>query len=136
VLIHAGASGVGTAAIQLAREAGALVYVTASAAKHERCLALGATRAIDYREDAFVEVAKAETDGRGVDVIVDFIGGPYLTDNIEALSLDGRIVILATMGGSRVKEFDIRPLFRRRGQIITSTLRNRPLAYKARLTEA
>lgn len=136
VLIHAGASGVGTAAIQLAREAGALVYATASAGKHEGCRALGASRVIDYRAESFADVIRRETDGQGVDAIVDFIGGPYLNDNVASLAMDGRIVILATMGGSRVEQFDIRHLFRRRGQIITSTLRNRPLIYKEKLTAA
>ena len=136
VLIHAGASGVGTAAIQLAREAGTRVFVTASAAKHADCLALGAHRAIDYRSESFADAVSKETDGDGVDVIVDFIGAPYLKDNVGSLAVDGRLVILATMGGSVVEDFDIRPLFRRRGQILTSTLRNRSLDYKARLTAA
>ncbi len=136
VLIHAGASGVGTAAIQLARESGALVFVTASAAKHSHCLALGANRAIDYKSESFAEIIRQETDGRGVDIIVDFIGAPYFNDNVDALATDGRLVILATMGGGRIESFSIRDLFRKRGTVVTSTLRNRSLDYKGRLTKA
>lgn len=134
VLIHAGASGVGTAALQLARLAGATAYATASAGKHARCLALGATRAIDYRTEDFAAVIADVTDGRGVDVIVDFIGAPYFHQNLDALAVDGRVVLLAQMGGAKVEQVDLRPFFRKRAQLTASTLRNRSEAYKARLT--
>ena len=136
VLVHAGASGVGTAAIQLAREVGARVIITASAGKHDDCLALGAARAVDYKTESFVEIVREETGGRGVDVIIDFIGAPYFNDNVAALATDGRLVILATMGGTVVPQFNLRDLFRKRGQVSTSTLRNRSLDYKAKLTAA
>lgn len=133
VLIHAGASGVGTAAIQLVRAAGATPYVTVSAAKREACMALGAEAAIDYNSADFAERIPAITGG--VDIVVDFIGGPYFTRNVECLAEDGCVVILATLGGSQVDGFDLRRLFRKRGRIITSTLRNRSLEYKAKLTQ-
>lgn len=134
VLIHAGASGVGTAAIQLARLAEAVPIVTASAPKHAVCLDLGAARAIDYRADPFELVVQEATEGAGADVILDFIGAPYLPANIEALATDGRLVMLALMGGRRAEGFDLGRLFRKRGSLITSTLRNRPAGYKARLS--
>jgi tumor protein p53-inducible protein 3 len=134
VLIHAGASGVGTAAIQLAREAGATVVVTASAGKHATCLELGAAHAIDYQTDDFAEAVNELTGGRGTDVIVDFIGAPYLEQNLRAVAIDGRIVILAMMGGHRVESLNLRDLFRKRVSLITSTLRNRSDSYKAALT--
>lgn len=136
VLIHAGASGVGTAAIQLARLAGAFVYVTASAAKHPLCLELGAAGAIDYQHEAFPERLRELGGGGGADVIIDFVGAPYLHDNVDALALDGRLVVLATMGGSRVDSFDLRGLFRKRATLVTSTLRSRSDGYKAHLTRA
>ncbi|HET6568731.1 MAG TPA: NAD(P)H-quinone oxidoreductase [Rhodothermales bacterium] len=134
VLIHAGASGVGTAAIQLARAAGAHPYVTASAGKLDACRRLGAELAVDYRSEDFAERVLAHTHGHGADVIIDFIGAPYLKSNVETLAVDGRIILLATMGGSRVEDFDLRALFRKRGQFITSALRSRSHDYKRRLT--
>jgi tumor protein p53-inducible protein 3 len=134
VLVHAGASGVGTAAIQLARRAGATVHVTASAPKHALCRAIGAETTIDYRSEAFDARVREATSGHGADVILDFIGAPYLTQNVNALALDGRIVVLATMGGALAERFDVRALFARRGALLTSTLRNRSLAYKTDLT--
>lgn len=134
VLIHAGASGVGTAAIQLAVDAGAEVVVTASAGKHELCLDLGASHAIDYKSEDFAERVLALTAGRGADVILDFIGAAYIDANLRAVALDGRIVILAMMGGSRVESLDLRHLFRKRVSLITSTLRNRSDEYKQALT--
>ncbi len=133
-LIHAGASGVGTAAIQLARLAGARVMVTASASKHDVCRGLGANATIDYKSEDFAERVSEETGGRGVDVILDFIGAPYFERNVRSLAVDGRIVILAMMGGTRLEELNLRELFRRRGMIATSTLRNRSREYKQELT--
>jgi NADPH:quinone reductase-like Zn-dependent oxidoreductase len=134
VLIHAGASGVGTAAIQIVRALEATPFVTVSAGKRQACLDLGAEIAIDYAAEDFSEVIRGATGGEGVDIVIDFIGGPYLRRNVDSLALDGRIVILATLGGNRVEEFDLRSVFRKRGTIITSTLRNRSLEYKVKLT--
>ncbi|MFD2246139.1 NAD(P)H-quinone oxidoreductase [Pontibacter ruber] len=135
VLVHAGASGVGTAAIQLAREIGAEVYVTASAAKHDTCLALGATRAIDYKAASFKEEILEHTHQQGVDLIIDFISGPYFADNIDCLRLDGRLVLLASLGGGKVEYFDLRKILIKRLQVMGSTLRSRSRDYQVRLTQ-
>jgi tumor protein p53-inducible protein 3 len=135
VLIHAGASGVGTAAIQLAREMRAGVLVTASKAKHKICLDLGAVRAIDYQAGPFQAVVEEMTGGRGVDVIIDFIGGAYFTQNIACLARDGRLIQLATLGGGKAGEVDIRQILAKRLTIIGSTLRSRTLAYQISLTK-
>ena len=135
VLVHAGASGVGTAAIQLARAAAATVYVTASAPKHEACLALGAEAAIDYRTEDFAERIADLTGGAGVHVILDFIGASYFDQNLAALGTDGRLVLLAMMGGTTVEQVNLARLFRKRIHLIT-TLRSRSVDYKIRLTEA
>ena len=135
VLIHAGASGVGTAAIQIAREIGAGIFITAgSDHKTDFCLELGADYAINYRNDSFSEIVRQKTAARGTNLIIDFIGEPYWQSNLDSISLDGRIVVLATMGGSRLSEFDIRQLMRKRVTIMGSTLRNRSLNYKIKLT--
>ncbi len=136
VLVHAGGSGVGTAAIQLARALGARVFITASRPKHAACLALGAEAAIDYREEAFDAEVMRLTNRRGVDVALDFVGADYFERNIESLAMDGRLVILALMGGSRVESVSLRHIFRKRLQILFSTLRNRSEAYKIELTQA
>ncbi len=130
VLIHAGASGVGTAAIQIARVYGAVPIVTASAQKHEACLSLGAVLAIDYKNDDFAERVTSFTEGVGANLIVDFIGAPYLEANIRAAAVDGRIVLLGLMGGATAEVLALGPLFRKRLTITASTLRNRPLSYK------
>ena len=134
VLIHAGASGVGTAAIQLAREMGARSIVTASASKHDICQDLGAETAIDYRVRDFAEVALEHTDNKGVNVIIDVIGGPYFKKNLQALRPDGRMVMLALMGGVQVSEADLSPVLAKRLSIIGSTLRSRHIDYKIALT--
>lgn len=136
VLIHAGASGVGTAAIQLARKMGAEVLVTASAPKHEQCLDLGAEKAIDYQTEDFAAVVGEYTDGRGVDVIIDFIGAPYLSSNIDALAVDGRLVLLAFMGGAKADGVSLAKVLLKRLHIMGSTLRARSLDYKTALTRA
>ncbi len=133
VLIHAGASGVGTAAIQLCRSFGAHPFVTASGPKLPACRELGAELAVDYRSEDFAARVMEATGGAGVDLIIDFVAAPYLAKNVEALALDGRIVLLSMLGGSRVESFDLQPLFRKRGRLITSTLRNRSPEYKADL---
>jgi putative PIG3 family NAD(P)H quinone oxidoreductase len=135
VLIHAGASGVGTAAIQLAEEAGAHPYITASAPKHELCRDLGAEATIDYQSEDFAERIDSITDGAGVHIILDFIGAPYFHRNVAALTMDGRIIQLATLGGSTVEQVGLRDLMAKRVQLLTSTLRNRSLDYKIQLTQ-
>ncbi|WP_114778323.1 NAD(P)H-quinone oxidoreductase [Botryobacter ruber] len=135
VLIHAGASGVGTAAIQLARETGAEVVVTASAEKHTTCLRLGAAKAIDYKHESFKEEVMRYTNNEGVDVIVDFIAGPYFNDNLDCLRTDGRLVLLATLGGGKVADFDLRKLLAKRLQVTGSTLRSRSRDYQVKLTQ-
>lgn len=135
VLIHAGASGVGTAAIQLAREAGANSIVTAgSEAKREACLALGAGEAIDYRAGPFLPRVREATGGRGVDLILDFVGASYWEQNLQALAMDGKLVLIGTMGGAKVPELDLGQLLYRRLQVIGTALRSQPPAKKERLT--
>lgn len=136
VLIHAGASGVGTAAIQLAREMGAHPIVTTSAAKRDFCLSLGAERAFDYQAEPFLSPVLEATNGRGVEVIIDFIAAPYFQQNLDCLALDGRLVQLATLGGSKVDDFDLRQLMVKRISLIGSTLRSRNLDYQIGLTQA
>ena len=136
VLVHAGASGVGTAAIQLAKRAGAHVYATASAPKHQRCLELGADLVINYKEEDFAHRIQEVTSGYGVDIILDIIGASYFKQNISVLALDGRFIILSLLGGRIVEDVDLASLLRKRAQVIATTLRNRSLAYKIALTEA
>lgn len=134
VLIHAGASGVGTAAIQLVREAGAVAHVTAgSDEKLEACRELGAVSAFNYKNGAFGEKVLKATANHGADIILDFVGAPYWHENVKSLAMDGRIVMLATLGGSEVEKFSLRDLFRKRGHLVTSTLRSRSLQYRTRL---
>lgn len=135
VLIHAGASGVGTAAIQLAREVGAKIIITASKEKHKICKDLGADLTIDYKSQNFKEEVLKFTNNYGTDVIIDFIGGPYFRNNIESLTRDGRLVLLATLSGGKVYEFDMRQILVKRLKIIGSTLRSRSLDYQIKLTK-
>ncbi len=135
ILIHAGASGVGTAAIQLSRAMGARPIVTASPSKHSFVLQLGADQAIDYKTQAFDEEIKLMTEGAGADVIIDFIGGPYFDKNLSALGQDGRLVMLGFMGGPESPAVNLAPFLRKRLQVLGSTLRSRSLAYKIRLAE-
>ncbi len=135
LLVHGGSSGIGTMAIQLACELGSKVYVTAgSAEKCAACEALGATRAFNYREVDFVEALRAES-GVGVDVVLDMIGGDYLQRNLSVLKLDGRLVIIALMGGTRA-EFDLSMLMRRRLVVTGTTLRARTVEQKGAVASA
>jgi putative PIG3 family NAD(P)H quinone oxidoreductase len=136
VLIHAGASGVGTAAIQLAKLAGAdRIYITASKGKHSFCQQLGAHVTIDYKAEDFAEVILADTQGKGVDIVIDFVGGPHFNPNLKALAMDGRMVMLAFLGGTKSKEqINLAPILRKRIKIMGSTLRARSLSYKTKLT--
>lgn len=136
LLIHAGASGVGTAAIQLARQMKAAeIIVTASSPKHQLCKDLGAHLTIDYKQQDFEEVIKAHTEQSGVDVIIDFIAAPYFNKNINCLARDGRLILLATLGGVKVEDLNLLKLLSKRLQIIASTLRSRSLAYQIQLTQ-
>jgi tumor protein p53-inducible protein 3 len=136
VLIHAGASGVGTAAIQLVREAGATSIVTAgSEEKRKTCLELGASLAIDYKAGPFEPAVKEATEGRGVNIILDFIGAPYWKQNISCLAMDGRLIIIGTMGGSKAPEVNLGYLLSRRLQVIGTALRSRSVEDKIALTK-
>ncbi len=136
VLIHAGASGVGTAATQLAKRMGAgEIFVTASAKKHEICRTLGANHCIDYRQENYSEVVLDKTDGKGVDVLIDFVGGPNFANNLKSMNVDGRIVMLAFLGGPLTPEaVNLAAILRKRIHVMGSTLRSRSKAYKANLT--
>jgi len=126
VLIHGGGSGIGTMAIQVAKQLGATVAVTASRpATLDRCRELGADIAIDYQQDDFVTALPAATGGRGADVILDVIGAKYLARNISTLADGGRLVIIGMQGGTKA-ELDINALMRRRAGVIGTTLRSRP----------
>jgi NADPH2:quinone reductase len=130
-LVHAGASGVGTAAIQLCRALGATVVVTASAGKLDACRALGADAAVDYRADDVVPVVKALG---GADVVLDVIGGDQLARNVDALRVGGRIVQVGVMGGGSAT-FPLGALLPKRASIIGTVLRGRPLEEKIALTQ-
>lgn len=136
LLVHGGSSGIGTTAIQLAARQGATVYATAgSPEKCAACVALGAARAIDYRQADFVEVLREATGGRGVDVILDMVGGDYVAKNLSLLAEDGRLVQIATLQGAKAT-IDVGLVMRRRLTLTGSTLRPRPVAEKARLAAA
>jgi putative PIG3 family NAD(P)H quinone oxidoreductase len=129
-LVHGGSSGIGTTAIQLAKVFGARVFATAgSAEKCRACEDLGAERAIDYREEDFVEAVLAATGGDGVNVILDMVGGDYIQRNIQALAPDGRLCYIAFLGGSKA-EVDFLPMMLKRITISGSTLRARSVAFK------
>ena len=135
-LVHGGASGIGTHAIQVAKRLGARVLCTAgTAAKRERCRELGADAAIDYREEDFVARAKEETGGRGVDVILDNMGAAYLARNLDALAPNGRLAVIGLQGGTRA-ELDLGRMLRKRATIIATTLRARPAGEKAAIVAA
>jgi NADPH2:quinone reductase len=133
LLVQGGSSGIGVTAIQLAHALGHRVFATAgNAEKCAACEKLGAERAINYREQDFVEVVKQATDGRGVDVILDMVAGDYITREIDALAEGGRLVLIATLGGSKAS-IDAGLIMRRRLTITGSTLRARPVAFKGAL---
>jgi NADPH:quinone reductase len=133
-LVHAGASGVGTAAIQVARSLGARVLVTASGPKCGFCRELGADAAVDYSAEDWVAAARDLTGGQGVDVVLDVVGGDYLQRNLEALAVGGRIVQVGVMGGGRAT-FDLGMLLPRRASIVGTVLRSRPLEEKIAVTQ-
>jgi putative PIG3 family NAD(P)H quinone oxidoreductase len=131
LLVHGGAGGIGTFAIQLGAALGARVLTTAgSSEKRDLCRELGAEVAIDYRDEDFVEVVEERTGGRGADVILDNMGASYLARNVTALADKGRLVIIGMQGGTKA-ELDINALLRKRGAIIATALRSRPAEDKA-----
>jgi putative PIG3 family NAD(P)H quinone oxidoreductase len=131
LLVHGGAGGIGTFAIQLAAQLGSRVFTTAgSEEKREFCRSLGAEVAIDYRDEDFVEVLKEHTDGAGADVILDNMGASYLGRNVTALAIEGRLVVIGMQGGTK-GELDLNALLRKRGAIVATTLRARPGEEKA-----
>jgi NADPH:quinone reductase len=133
LLVQGGSSGIGTTAIQLAKAFGHRVFVTAgSAVKCKACEALGAERAINYKEEDFVAVVKQLTDGKGVNVILDMVGGDYIPRELSALAEDGRIVLIALQGGNQAS-VDLATLLRRRLTLTASTLRARDETFKAQL---
>jgi putative PIG3 family NAD(P)H quinone oxidoreductase len=133
VLVHGGASGIGTTAIQLARAFGATVFATAgSDEKCTACARLGATVTINYRTRNFVEIVHSATDGSGVDVILDIVGGDYLERNIECLALNGRLVQVGLMAGARA-QLNLTAVLQRRLTLTGSTLRARTVAEKGAL---
>jgi NADPH:quinone reductase len=136
VLIHGGTSGIGTTAIQLATALGAKVYATAgSQDKARACEKLGAVRGIDYRTEDFVEVIKSATQGYGIDVTLDMVAGSYVPRNIEIAAVEGRIVTISTLGGTKA-EINMVPLMMKRVTLTGSTLRGRTVAQKAAVAEA
>jgi NADPH2:quinone reductase len=131
LLVQGGTSGIGVAAIQLAAALGHRVFATAGSDEKARaCEALGAERGINYRTEDFVTVVKELTDGKGVDVILDMVGGDYLPREIDCLADDGRIGLIAVQGGSKAT-LDLGQVLRRRLSVSGSTLRPRPVAFKA-----
>jgi putative PIG3 family NAD(P)H quinone oxidoreductase len=136
-LVHGGSSGIGSTAIQLAKYFGAKVFATAgSAEKVAFCKKLGADIALNYREQDFVAEIKALTGKKGVDVILDMVGGPYVQKNLSALAPDGRLVQIAFLQGSKVKDFDFMALMLKRLTLTGATLRSRPLKAKEAIAAA
>lgn len=130
VLIHGGTSGIGTTAIQLAHAWGARVFATAgSADKVKACEQLGAARGIDYRTEDFVEVIRQQTDGRGVDIVLDIVAGSYVARNIDSAALEGRIVCISLLGGASA-EINMSKILMKRLTLTGSTLRTRTVLQK------
>jgi NADPH:quinone reductase len=130
-LIHGGTSGIGVTAIQFAHELGATLFATAGTdEKCAACLKLGADEAINYRTQDFAAEVKRLTEGRGVDVILDMVGAPYIARNVRSLALDGRLVLIAFLQGSKVEDFDFVQVMMKRLTITGSTMRPRTTAQK------
>ncbi|MEQ0777674.1 NAD(P)H-quinone oxidoreductase [Paraburkholderia tropica] len=130
VLIHAAAGGVGSAAVQLAYASGATVFATAEASKLERVVQLGADHAIDYRTQDFADVVARKTAGRGVDVVIDFIGAPYFARNIASLANGGRLVQVGILGGGGQVSVELESILYRHIQIIGTVMKSRAQAEK------
>jgi putative PIG3 family NAD(P)H quinone oxidoreductase len=136
LLVHGGSSGIGTTAIQLAHQLGARVAVTAGTeAKLKACRDLGADVAVNYREEDFVERVREATDGRGADVILDNMGAVYLDRNVQALAVDGRLMIIGLQGGVK-GDVNLNTLLTKRASITATTLRGRPSEEKAQIVAA
>jgi len=136
ILIHGGSSGIGVTAIQMAKAMGARVLVTAgSADKGAACVKLGADKAINYNNEDFVEVVKSETKGKGVEVILDMVGGKYFERNIAALAIEGRLSLIALLGGREAK-IDLGLVLRKRLTIGGSVLRARTVAEKGAIARS
>ncbi|MCR0982267.1 NAD(P)H-quinone oxidoreductase [Roseomonas populi] len=136
MLVHGGTSGIGSTALQLAREFGARPFATAgSAEKVAACLEFGAEEAFDYKTQDFVAEMKRVTDGRGADVVLDMIGADYFQRNLRVLGQDGRLVIIALMGGYEVEKADIRPIMLKRLVVTGSTMRPRTAAEKGAIAD-
>jgi putative PIG3 family NAD(P)H quinone oxidoreductase len=135
ILIHAGGSGVGTAAIQIAKDLGAHVIITASKIKHQRCLDLGAELAIDYHDGPFFQKVLEYTNQIGVDIIIDFIAADYFNQNIDCLSESGRLIMLATLGGSKINNVNLGKILSKHITVVGSTLRSRSIDYKIKLNK-
>jgi NADPH:quinone reductase-like Zn-dependent oxidoreductase len=138
VLIHAGGSGVGTSAIQLARQLFNATVVTTAGKEHklETCRQLGADFAYNYKSQDFAKEISKDIGKNSVNLIIDFIGAPYWEQNIEVLATDGRLVYLSFLGGHKLENMSLAPLLKKRLTVMGSTLRARPLEYKIELTRA
>ncbi len=136
LLVHGGASGIGTTAIQLAAAMGNTVYATVGSDERARAVeTLGAAMGINYRSQDYVEEIKKATDGKGVDVVLDMVAGEYINRNLRCLADDGRIVIIALLGGSKAA-IDCGQVLRRRLTVTGSTLRPRPVDFKAAIAQS
>lgn len=136
LLVHGGASGIGTTAIQLAKALGSRVFATVGGVeKMQPCLDLGAECVINYREEDFVQVVKKATNNQGVNVILDMVGGDYVQRNLSALAVEGRLVFIAFLRGAKM-ELNLAPVMMKRLAITGSTLRARPVADKAPIAQA
>ncbi len=137
LLLHGGTSGIGVTAIQLAREFGCRVYITAgSQEKCNACIALGAKAAINYRESDFAERILELTAGRGVDVVLDMVGAPYTMRNLRCLAIDGRLIQIGTMQGSIVENFDLMHIIMHRLIVTGSAMRPRTAEEKGKIARA
>jgi NADPH:quinone reductase len=137
VLIHGGSSGIGYTAIQMAKQFGAIVFTTVGSEQKEKfCLGLGADHVINYRTHDFVTEIKRITGARGVDIVLDMVGGSYIEKNISLLRLEGRLLQIAFLQGSTVSEFDFTPIMLRRLTLTGSTLRPRSVEEKATIASA
>ena len=136
-LVHGGTSGIGVTAIQLAHEFGSRVYATAgSREKCDACVRFGADAGINYKEADFAAAIKEFTAGEGVDVVLDMVGGPYVKQNLRSLKMDGRLVLIAFLGGPKVADMDFATVMTRRLTITGSTMRPRTAAQKGAIAGA
>ncbi|MDR1951369.1 MAG: NAD(P)H-quinone oxidoreductase [Bacteroidales bacterium] len=135
-LIHGGAGGVGTAAIQIAKQLNCRVITTANSSKHDICEQLGADLCLDYKQSSWREQLQNQLGKTPVDVILDTIGASYFSDNLEVLAMDGRMTMIALIGGGDAKDTDLRKIIGKRLKIEGSTLRNRNLDFQRNLNQA